>query len=230
MSKKIFSIVLAVCMLLSAPLALAQEDYVPGQTIQSLLYNAFESGQIVGGDLKILFDMNLDVLDPSQEEERAQIDGVMQILEASTLSAGVGKIDGGYRIELSGEYAPSGKQSTSIDAAIELTREGVVVESDLIEGKRLSVTWESVLMMCGVPTDQIQQIMALRDMDLEALLDQQLFACLQRFITLLNQRDVLHQRFNGQSGRAHALDEFHPVAIFLRIIPVAAGGSSYPRQ
>lgn len=172
MSKRIFSIVLTVCMFLSAPFALAQEDYVPGQTIQSLLNNAFESGQIVGGDFKILFDMNLDVLDPSQEEERAQIDGVMQILEASTLSAGVGKIDGGYRIELSGEYAPSGKQSTSIDAAIELTREGVVVESDLIEGKRLSVTWESVLMMCGVPTDQIQQIMALRDMDLEAQLDQ----------------------------------------------------------
>ena len=93
MSKRIFSIVLTVCMFLSAPFALAQEDYVPGQTIQSLLNNAFESGQIVGGDFKILFDMNLDVLDPSQEEERAQIDGVMQILEASTLSAGAKAAD-----------------------------------------------------------------------------------------------------------------------------------------
>lgn len=172
MSKRILSMILAVCMLLSAPFALAQEDYVPGETMRSLISGALEDGQIVGGDLKLLFDMNMDVLDPSQETERALIDGVMQVLDASTLSVGVGKLDDGYRIELSGEYAPSGKQSTAIDAAIELTREGVVIESDLIEGKRLSATWESVLLMCGVPTDQIQQIQALWDADLEALVGQ----------------------------------------------------------
>ena len=154
MSKRILSMILAVCMLLSAPFALAQEDYVPGETMRSLISGALEDGQIVGGDLKLLFDMNMDVLDPS------------------TLSVGVGKLDDGYRIELAGEYAPSGKQSTAIDAAIELTREGVVIESDLIEGKRLSATWESVLLMCGVPTDQIQQIQALWDADLEALVGQ----------------------------------------------------------
>ena len=151
MSKRILSMILAVCMLLSAPFALAQEDYVPGETMRSLISGALEDGQIVGGDLKLLFDMNMDVLDPSQETERALIDGVMQVLDASTLSVGVGKLDDGYRIELAGEYAPSGKQSTAIDAAIELTREGVVIESDLIEGKRLSATWESVLLMCGAP-------------------------------------------------------------------------------
>ena len=65
MSKRILSMILAVCMLLSAPFALAQEDYVPGETMWSLISGALEDGQIVGGDLKLLFDMNMDVLDPS---------------------------------------------------------------------------------------------------------------------------------------------------------------------
>lgn len=172
MTKKgFFLLILALCLTLAMPLALSEETaYVPGETMDALIGDAFDAGKIVGGDLRILFDMNTDVLAPGDEEERALIDGITQVLDAATLSLGVGKIDGGYRIELSGTYAPGKAEGTSIAAAVDLTADGLAIESNLIEGERVTARWETVLALCGVPQEQIDMILSLKEIDLDAAL------------------------------------------------------------
>lgn len=181
MKRGLWLLILALSIALTAPLSLAENaDYVPGETMQALIGDAFNAGKMVGGDLHLYFDMNMDILAPGQEDARAVIDGIMQVLDASTLRMGVGKIDDGLRIELSGVYTPSAAEAIAMTAAIDLTKDGVRLESNLIEGRRVSARWETLLALGGMTQDQIAQIMTLRELDFEALTAQML-ATLQEF-------------------------------------------------
>lgn len=68
-------------------------------------------------------------------------------------------------MELGGSYtAPSG-DNVFVTAAANLTLDGVSIESNLIEGERLSIRWETLLRLLGLTDDEVNQIMALRDVD-----------------------------------------------------------------
>ena len=80
-------------------------------------------------------------------------------------AGGFGKLEDGYRVELGGSYtAPSG-DNVFVTAAANLTLDGISIESNLIEGERLSIRWETLLRLFGLTDDEVNQIMALRDVD-----------------------------------------------------------------
>ena len=74
------------------------------------------------------------------------------------------------RDRLSGTYAPGKAEGTSIAAAVDLTADGLAIESNLIEGERVTARWETVLALCGVPQEQIDMILSLKEIDLDAAL------------------------------------------------------------
>ena len=59
---------------------------------------------------------------------------------------------------------------------------------------------------------------------------QDLFSVFDGPVTLLNQFEILDQRFNREPGVPHAHDKFNPLDIDLAVIPDATGASIYRRE
>ena len=167
--KKTHTLLLALflCLALIFPCALAEDAYVPGQRTQALIDAALDAGQIVGGETRLTFQLGDEILSmlSGDEESQAQLDALMEVIGGVRLAGGFGKLEDGYRVELGGSYtAPSG-DNVFVTAAANLTLDGVSIESNLIEGERLSIRWETLLRLFGLTDDEVNQIMALRDVD-----------------------------------------------------------------
>lgn len=162
MKKRIFCLVLALCAALALSAAFAEESaqaYVPGEVTRSLLADAFRSGQIITGDLNLVFKPNAAML-TSSDEEKELLDAVEEIVNSATISLGAGRIDGGVRIELGGVYQNAGaNRAATADAALNLTTRGVSLESSLIQGEKITATWQTLLRLCGAD----ESIVALLD-------------------------------------------------------------------
>lgn len=172
MKKRILAFLMALCMLLSTAGALAEgASYVPGETTRSLLGGAWNAGQIVTAELGLDLDLNTSMLTADAAEAEI-IAAVLDLMKDATISVGAGRTEEGLRIELGGKLAPEGNSSVSISAAADLTRDGASVESDLIPGQRITATWETLLALCGASEAEIAQILSLRDMDIQAMIDQ----------------------------------------------------------
>lgn len=172
MKKRILWLIFALCTALFLPMAAAEEDaYTPGEITKTLLREAFDAGKIITGDMTLALDIAPELFTES-EEEAAQMQAVLDLIEAVTLTGGIGKIEGGYRLELSAQLAPENKESVSVDAALDLTPGGVSLESDLIEGEKITARWETILALCGADQETISMIMSLKDTDFEALISQ----------------------------------------------------------
>ena len=167
--KKTHTLLLALflCLALIFPCALAEDAYVPGQRTQALIDAALDAGQIVGGETRLTLQLGDEILSmlADDEENQAQLDALMEVIGGIRLAGGFGKLEDGYRVELGGSYtAPSG-DNVFVTAAANLTLDGVSIESNLIEGERLSIRWETLLRLFGLTDDEVNQIMALRDVD-----------------------------------------------------------------
>ena len=160
-------LVLFLCLALIFPCALAEDAYVPGQRTQALIDAALDAGQVVGGETRLTLQLGDEILSmlADDEESQAQLDALMEVIGGVRLAGGFGKLEDGYRVELGGSYtAPSG-DNVFVTAAANLTLDGVSIESNLIEGERLSIRWETLLRLFGLTDDEVNQIMALRDVD-----------------------------------------------------------------
>lgn len=168
MKKRILGLVLALCMALSLTPACAQEGtYVPGEITKSLFKSAFDAGKIINADVALSISTDTAAFFGEDEEGAKQFDAVMSMINDVKLSLGVGKIADGVRVELTGSLVPEGTAGAGISAAADLTREGVSVESDLIEGRKLTATWETILQLAGVDQTTSALLLSLRDIDLE---------------------------------------------------------------
>lgn len=169
--KKWMALVLTFCMLLTSAAAWAEEaqaSFTPGRSVQQLL-QAFEAGYMLKGNLSAHLDANVADMDLWGSNADLAY-ALQQALSGLVISGGFGKLEDGYRLELGAELAhATSDQMAEIWAALDVTKNGLALESDLIEGKRVSIQWETLLAMLEVPQEQIDQIMMLKQMDLKAL-------------------------------------------------------------
>ena len=171
MKKSVFFLTLLLCLSLILPGAHAEDTYVPGERMRSLVSSALEAGQLVGGDAH--FSLTLpDSMLPDDEEGRAQFDALAEVIQGVSLAGGMGRLDDGYRVELGGAYtAPSG-DNVYVTGAANLTADGLSLESNLIEGERLSIRWETLLEMLGLSENEIDALLSLPTTDWDSALNE----------------------------------------------------------
>ena len=171
MKKSVFFLTLLLCLSLIFPGAHAEDTYVPGERMRSLVSSALEAGQLVGGEAH--FSLTLpDSMLPDDEEGRAQFDALAEVIQGVSLAGGMGRLDDGYRVELGGAYtAPSG-DNVYITGAANLTADGLSLESNLIDGERLSIRWETLLEMLGLSENEIDALLSLPTTDWDSALNE----------------------------------------------------------
>lgn len=171
MKKSVFFLTLLLCLSLIFPGAHAEDTYVPGERMRSLVSSALEAGQLVGGEAH--FSLTLpDSMLPDDEEGRAQFDALAEVIQGVSLAGGMGRLDDGYRVELGGAYtAPSG-DNVYVTGAANLTTDGLSLESNLIEGERLSIRWETLLEMLGLSENEIDALLSLPTTDWDSALNE----------------------------------------------------------
>ena len=171
MKKSVFFLTLLLCLSLIFPGAHAEDTYVPGERMRSLVSSALEAGQLVGGEAH--FSLTLpDSMLPDDEESRAQFDALAEVIQGVSLAGGMGRLDDGYRVELGGAYtAPSG-DNVYVTGAANLTADGLSLESNLIEGERLSIRWETLLEMLGLSENEIDALLFLPTTDWDSALNE----------------------------------------------------------
>ena len=171
MKKSVFFLTLLLCLSLIFPGAHAEDTYVPGERMRSLVSSALEAGQLVGGEAH--FSLMLpDSMLPDDEEGRAQFDALAEVIQGVSLAGGMGRLDDGYRVELGGAYtAPSG-DNVYVTGAANLTADGLSLESNLIEGERLSIRWETLLEMLGLSENEIDALLSLPTTDWDSALNE----------------------------------------------------------
>ena len=171
MKKSVFVLTLLLCLSLIFPGAHAEDTYVPGERMRSLVSSALEAGQLVGGEAH--FSLTLpDSMLPDDEEGRAQFDALAEVIQGVSLAGGMGRLNDGYRVELGGAYtAPSG-DNVYVTGAANLTADGLSLESNLIEGERLSIRWETLLEMLGLSENEIDALLSLPTTDWDSALNE----------------------------------------------------------
>lgn len=171
MKKSVFFLTLLLCLSLIFPGAHAEDTYVPGERMRSLVSSALEAGQLVGGEAH--FSLTLpDSMLPDDEEGRAQFDALAEVIQGVSLAGGMGRLDDGYRVELGGAYtAPSG-DNVYVTGAANLTADGLSLESNLIEGERLSIRWETLLEMLELSENEIDALLSLPTTDWDSALNE----------------------------------------------------------
>lgn len=171
MKKSVFFLTLLLCLSLIFPGAHAEDTYVPGERMRSLVSSALEAGQLVGGEAH--FSLTLpDSMLPDDEEGRAQFDALAEVIQGVSLAGGMGRLDDGYRVELGGAYtAPSG-DNVYVTGAANLTADGLSLESNLIESERLSIRWETLLEMLGLSENEIDALLSLPTTDWDSALNE----------------------------------------------------------
>ena len=171
MKKSVFFLTLLLCLSLIFPGAHAEDTYVPGERMRSRGSSALEAGQLVGGEAH--FSLTLpDSMLPDDEEGRAQFDALAEVIQGVSLAGGMGRLDDGYRVELGGAYtAPSG-DNVYVTGAANLTADGLSLESNLIEGERLSIRWETLLEMLGLSENEIDALLSLPTTDWDSALNE----------------------------------------------------------
>ena len=171
MKKSVFFLTLLLCLSLIFPGAHAEDTYVPGERMRSLVSSALEAGQLVGGEAH--FSLTLpDSMLPDDEEGRAQFDALAEVIQGVSLAGGMGRLDDGYRVELGGAYtAPSG-DNVYVTGAANLTADGLSLDSNLIEGERLSIRWETLLEMLGLSENEIDALLSLPTTDWDSALNE----------------------------------------------------------
>lgn len=171
MKKSVFFLTLLLCLSLILPGAHAEDTYVPGERMRSLVSSALEAGQLVGGEAH--FSLTLpDSMLPDDEEGRAQFDALAEVIQGVSLAGGMGRLDDGYRVELGGAYtAPSGG-NVYVTGAANLTADGLSLESNLIDGERLSIHWETLLEMLGLSENEIDGLLSLPTTDWDSALNE----------------------------------------------------------
>lgn len=157
MKKTLLALLLSACLVWTLPAALAEgTPYVPGEITSSLFSQAFEAGDTVLLNLQIFAAFADGITD--DPEALAQLDAITEVLDDTTLTLGVCRLEDGLRLELAASYDAE-PEPIDLTAALSLTAEGAALESSLIEGQRVTATWETLLALCGLSDEEISTLM-----------------------------------------------------------------------
>lgn len=190
MKKSLLGLVLTLALLLCGAQAEEAASYVPGSIAQALLAEAFDSGRIVCVDASVDLAANARLF---SEDDAGLAEAGMEAINNAQLSLGVGKLEDGLLLTLGAQYAAEGAQPVDAQVLVGLTKDGLWLETSLLPGERVSARWETVLAMLGLDEASISQIMALRDMEPEVLM-QQLLAQADALLTVAAQVAVPYQQ------------------------------------
>ena len=147
--KRFLSMLIAMAVLFSAGFALAEDDaYRPGEITGELVREAFLPGHHLSVSLSGIFEPGTGLAEDAEQQEL--LNGVSQLLENSALRLGYARVDGGARFEFGGYILGEDGSLVYSDNAATLTRDGVILESDMIEGRRLFVGYETLLAYAGL--------------------------------------------------------------------------------
>ena len=187
--RRIVALALALCMLF-ASCAFAEEAdlYVPGARTRELFGAAFDAGKLITGDLTLHLDLDPEVF-AFGPEEIDQVNAVLKVIDKAHISFGMGKFDGGFRLELGAALeAQEGGNPASIDAAANLTWDNISLESNLLPGKRVTLEWETLMALMRLDSNAISAVSQLRQLgpdvvmrEISKLLDTTLGDLLERF-------------------------------------------------
>ena len=171
MKKTNFLFTLFLCLTLLVSFASAETAaYVPGETTSALFADAFDAGLMVGGEAQLTLKANPAMFD--DDADLSQIDALTDVLNDVRLTGGLGKIEDGYRLELAGSYAPENCTPVDVNLALNLTIDGISIESNLLKGERVTAKWETLLALCGADDTMIAQFSALKEMDWDTALSE----------------------------------------------------------
>lgn len=171
MKKTNFLFTLFLCLTLLVSFASAETvAYVPGETTDALFADALDAGLMVGGEAQLTLKANPAMFD--DDADLSRIDAMTDILNDVRLAGGLGKIEDGYRLELSGSYAPENCTPVDVNLALNLTIDGISIESNLLKGERVTAKWETLLALCGADDTMIAQFSALKEMGWDTALSE----------------------------------------------------------
>ena len=171
MKKTNFLFTLFLCLTLLVSFASAETAaYVPGETTDALFADALDAGLMVGGEAQLTLKANPAMFD--DDADLSQIDALTDALNDVRLTGGLGKIEDGYRLELAGSYAPENCTPVDVNLALNLTIDGISIESNLLKGERVTAKWETLLALCGADDTMIAQFSALKEMDWDTALSE----------------------------------------------------------
>ena len=149
---------LTLCLALALPCALAEDAYVPGETMNALFAEAWDNGQMITGDISLQLALNYEAMGLSEEDAKAY-DSALYVVDVTTLRMGVCPIDGGVRVLLAGMIdAQEGAEDVYVDVAADITRAGVSIDSTLLPDRRVSITWNTLLQLAGLGPDEAQMV------------------------------------------------------------------------
>ncbi|MCI6374436.1 MAG: hypothetical protein MR821_03985 [Clostridiales bacterium] len=166
MMKRILGFLLALCFALTCMGgALAEQaepvPYNPGE-ITSAMFENLPSGTMSATDLGI-FAMFDESFSENTGVDANTLAALTEVLDNATLHVSAGAYDDGVRIYLAGLYGYS-ESALSVDAALNITEAGLSVESNLIEGKKVTVTWETLLRLLGADDETIAALKSLTEL------------------------------------------------------------------
>ena len=178
--KKILPLIFLIFCLVLNTAAIAEEPapYNPGDITNQLKLQALSQGLMLSHTFNAALDMDDTAFG---EEHAADIDAVEKLLSGLTLYTAGGVVSDGLRVELAANYGDA-SASVGADVSVMAGREGLSLESSLIDGKRVTVKWDTLLAMAGLSEEQIQQLNELLDADYSALFEE-LQAKLQEAMT-----------------------------------------------
>ena len=181
---------LALCLLMIVPSALAQDVvYRVGEPSRGVFADAFLSGKLVKAQVEMDLELDMQTLGVSAEETEA-VQAVLDTLAQSKLTIGAGLTGEGVRAAVEAEMTDAaGANPVTIYALADVTLDGIALESDVIPGKRMSIKWETLLALCGVPQSDIDMIMSLKGIDPDQaieMLEEALETALEELEPMLN--------------------------------------------
>ena len=139
--------------------------YMPGKTTLRLFNDALENNVLLAADMQFQLAGDAEKLGASGR----YVDqfNALSSLSGSKLTLAGGQIDDGVRLELaaalnSGHYA---------DAALNITYDGLLAETSLLPGESVSVRWETLLALLGVPQAEANAVLSVRDADMAVVME-----------------------------------------------------------
>ena len=156
------------CLLLCAslfaglvPAACAEAVYQPGEISGRLISDALRSGDMLCADIELDLALRPQALGVA-EEDAALVEMICTHLKDAVLTLGAARIPGGAALLLRAEY---GEPGVSADVTLGLTGEGASLETTLLPGERLWISWEDALTLAGLDDADRAAVLSLRSVD-----------------------------------------------------------------
>ena len=168
--KKLISLLLTFSMALSACAGIAEETYTPGQITRELTAGALAQGRHLSLSLSGIFEPSSGLINDA--EGQAQLEAVGRVLEYSALRLGYASTEEGPRFEFGGYVYDDDGSLVSTDNSVTLTHDGIVFITDLLEDRKITVSWETIMNAADLDEDTQSTLLALRDADWAGISEQ----------------------------------------------------------